>query len=460
MFPIQDRFLNKLKPLFRASGWFSFGAYLLLGLGIALLLGHSAYRAFAQPGSNLESYDLYLNPAITVTHIPPLIARTGDTVRLEFLFDCSYIVDIDLSCKPDATLYMAFGSGEKFIPIVLKGEDRSTLRTLVAEIPSSDANGQALQYFLELNDPSVKVHNRYPLYGAIELTVVPSFIEIDLPSSGTPVSGELMADAAWGNGPGEVGLSNEEGLAPVGPDAFDIASNGDIALLDEVNKRVLLFNLYTRETSSYAVDLKGWGDLAFISTGELMILDMVGESTSKYKATPQLYILNPISKRVQNLGPVFVRGAVDLTTESMIVDVNLGRVIRPIDSLGAIKPPEEQLKGYSQAQLLVRWQDDFRSLFADPQQGLVFDIRSVDTLGAIGHFSKINVGYVVVFEGKNLRILWLDNNGQILNDISVPNQAQNPFYPHGRFVVDEEKGSVYYLNTTSSGMEIQRVDMK
>lgn len=63
MFPIQDRFLNKLKPLFRASGWFSFGAYLLLGLGIALLLGHSAVvssHVATYNGKDANGYDIII----------------------------------------------------------------------------------------------------------------------------------------------------------------------------------------------------------------------------------------------------------------------------------------------------------------------------------------------------------------------------------------------------------------
>lgn len=445
--------------MFRTNGWFSFGLYLLVGFSIALLFGHFVYGAFAQPGPNLEGYDPYVNPAIDVTHTPPLIAKLDDTVRLEFLLDCRYTVDTDLPCMPATTLYIAFGSKAKFTPFELTEEDRNSLTVMVAEVPASDANGQALQYYLEINDPPVNVHYRYPLSGVIKLMVVPSFTVIDLPIADSPVSGELVVDAAWGDGPGEVGLSNEDGRAPVGPDAFDIAQNGDIALLDEVNKRVLLFSSSTRELSSYPVNLKGWGDLTFKSTGELIILDMVGASTSKHKATPELYLLNPINKKVQQIGPVFVKGLVDLTGESTIVDINLGRMIQPIAPPGVIKPREGQLKDYSQAQLLTRWQDDSRSLFADLQQGLVFEIHSEELLGAIGHFSKIDGGYVVAFEGTNLRILWLNNSGQLLNDISIPNQAQNPLYPYGHIIVDE-KGSVYYLSTTPSGMEIRRVDMK
>lgn len=459
MFQIQVSFIGKLKQLIRTSGWFIFGTCLLIGFVFAFLLGHSVYKAFAQPSPNLGGYDPYINPGVNITHVPPIIARTGDSVRLEFLLDCGYTIDADLPCDSTAILYVAFGPEDKFSPIGLTKEDHDSLEVLVAELPAADDNGQALQYYIEIDNPATKIHSRYPLYGAIELMVVPSFTKIDLPYAGPIVSGDLVVNATWGGGLREVGLSNKEHPSPMGPDAFDIAPNGDIALLDEVNKRVLLFNLSTGETSSYPINLKGWGDLAFNSTGQLLILDLVGDSSSDNQASPQLYLLDFITKSARHIGPVFVNGAIDLKADNIIVDNNLGRVTRPIDLLGNIRSPEEQFKGYYKAQLLTRWQDDFRSLFADIQQGLVFDIQSVEPLGAIGHFSKIGDSYIVVFEGKYLRILWLDNSGQIVNDVSVPNQAQNPFYPHGRFFVSDD-GSVYYLNTIPSGMEIRRVENK
>lgn len=453
-----ERFLGKPKLTNRKSGWFSFGVYVLIGFVITIFLGETAFGAVAQIGPNMSKYDPIDNPAIDVTHVPPFIAAAGETVRLEFLLDCSYTAETDLPCKPEVTLYTAFGSKPEFQPVALKEEEQDSFRVLVAEIPILDANEKAMKYFLEINDPSVNIQYRYPLHGTIDVMLVPSITVIELLPPTTPISGDLVIDATWGSEPGQVGLGKNGG-APIGPDAFDMAPDGKIAVLDEVNKRVLLFDSQTRKVSSYSVNLKGWGDLAFKTSEELVVLDMIGESSVDYKTTPQLYLLDLKSKKVKQIGPAFVKGSIALTNESTLMDVNLGRMIQPLDSHGKLRPKNEQLKDYAQANLLARWQDDFRSRFADTQQRLAFEIRSTEPLGAIEHFSKTNDGYVVVFEGMNLRILWLDASGQLLSDVSVPNQAQSPIYPHGRIVVDKH-GSVYYLSTTPSGLEIRRVNMK
>lgn len=438
--------------------WLSFSAYVLLGFAVTLLLGKTVYGVFAQAGPNMEKYDPYTNPAIIVTHIPPLIVSVSDPIRLEFLFDCMYTVDTNLPCKPDGILYTMSGSNATFEPVALVEEYRDSFRVLVAEIPILDTNQQTMKYFLEINDPSVNIQYRYPLDGTIELTIVPELIVIDLPPSDAPVSGELVVSAVWGSGPDQVGIGTI-GSAPKGPDAFDVAPNGDIALLDEINKRVILFSSQTQKISTYPVDLNGWGDITFQTNGELAILDMIGKSSTNQRRTPQLYLLNTESKKVKHIGSVFVKGSIRLTNESTLMDNNLGRQIRPLDSFGNLKHQKEQLKNYSQEQLITRWQDPFRSRFADIQRGLAFEIQSKERLGAILHFSKIDNGYVVVFTGKNLRILWLDDSGQVVGDVSVPNQALHPIYPHGRIAVDKHQ-SVYYLNTSSTGMEIRRVNMK
>ena len=63
---------------------------------------------------------------------------------------------------------------------------------------------------------------------------------------------ELFVQASWGDGQGEVGLSNpsEQGVEDAGPNygpqSFDVAENGHLFLLDSVNGRVIEYdeNLY------------------------------------------------------------------------------------------------------------------------------------------------------------------------------------------------------------------------
>jgi hypothetical protein len=185
-----------------------------------------------------------------------------------------------------------------------------------------------------------------------------------------------------------------------------------------------------------------------------MILDLVGEN-----GTPQLYMVDTTDNKTDHLGTVFTSGSSDLTAGSTISDANLGRVIHHINSLGVIKSKEEQAQDYAVAELLTRWQSDYRSFFVNTQENLIFEIQSTTPLGAIAYFGKTSNGYIVIFEREFLRILWISPTGQILDDCLAPNQQEAPINHYGRFVINQN-GSIYYLSTTPNGMEIRRVEMQ
>ena len=44
---------------------------------------------------------------------------------------------------------------------------------------------------------------------------------------------------SWGSAPGRVGLLHGPSLGPIGPSAFDVAANGDVTVLDELNRRIV-----------------------------------------------------------------------------------------------------------------------------------------------------------------------------------------------------------------------------
>lgn len=406
-----------------------------------------------QTESILEDFDPFVDSGITITHIPPLIAKAEEDVQLDFIIDCDQPGDARVRCKPDTALFAAHGPEPDFEPKTLTKEIRDSLEIWTITLPAADSNGQALQYYLEITDEGAMAQSRYPLVGAIELVVAPTFMMIDLPPGEPPLrEGEQILHASWGSGLEQVGLSEKEGRAPLGPSAFDMSPDGKIAVLDEVNQRVSVFDLQANETTTYPVELKGGGDIAFANADEIMILDLVGEN-----GTPQLYMIDTTDNKIDHLGSVFTSSSADLISDAMILDANLGRVINPINSSGGIKSGEDQIQDYALAETLARWQTDYRSLFADTQEGLIFDIRSTAPLGAIGYFSKTSDGYIVVFEGEFLRILWINQVGQILNDCRVTNQQEAPINHYGRFTVDQNE-SLYYLNTTPNGMRIRRID--
>lgn len=455
MFDTLHKFVNKIKKSTKTDNWFTLGIYVLIGIVVAFLIRGNEIKAVAQNGSDQEIYGSHTDLGIDITHIPPVIAGTNDEVQLEFLISCPYAIDTEFQCYLDVTLFAAYGLESDFESKTLTKELRDSMEIWSISLPAADSNGLALHYFLEVIDKDAMVKSRYPLTGTVELAIASTITKIDLSSSKpTNLEGDLILYASWGNGPDQVGLIKQEEQVALGPSAFDMAPDEKIAVLDEVNQRVLLFDLRTNETIAYPVKLNGWGDIAFTNTNDLLILDLVGENK-----TPQLYKLNTTSDKIDNLGPVFVSSSADLTSDSIILDTSLGRSINPIDSNGDIKSKEDQIQSYSVTGLLARWQNNYHSLFADTQEDLFFDIQSLAPLGAISYFYKTDSGYFVIFEEEFLRILRISNTGQILSDSLVANQQESPIYHFGRFTVDQN-GRIYYLNTTQDGIEIRRIDMK
>jgi hypothetical protein len=404
----------------------------------------------------LANYDADVSPLIDVIHVPPIVAEATERVDLQFSFSCNFATDSSIGCRPTATLFVGYGSDPEFSAIPLAEVNQDSLRFLETRVAATDGNGRALQYYLEISEPQSKISLRYPLAGSIQTAVVPSFVQINLPAQSRETFGELVLQTQWGNGPSELGLSTGAEQATIGPDAFDIAADGDIALLDEVNQRVVLFSPSTHVFRNFPVQLGGTGDLAYSQDGRLLILNLAGEQISNAKARiPQLYRLGPNRQVVELIGPVFARRPVAVTDAAAIMDANVG-LVKPVDAAGNTRPREAQRADHSLPELLSRWLDDSRSRFVDTNSGLAIEIRADDPIGSIVQFAKTNQGYVIIFEASSLRIVWLDSHGQVLYDLAVANQQYTPFNPYGRTVV-EPGGAVDYLSSTPSGIEIRRV---
>ncbi len=78
---------------------------------------------------------------------------------------------------------------------------------------------------------------------------------------------ELFVQSEWGEGQGEVGLSNpsergvEDASPNYGPQSFDIAENGHLFLLDSVNERVIEYDDQGKYLKDFPIACGGTGDI-------------------------------------------------------------------------------------------------------------------------------------------------------------------------------------------------------
>jgi hypothetical protein len=381
------------------------GLWLILGFTIGWLNMAIFGGVGAKPSLYLDRFDPDIYPAIDIGHTPPVLVRSDETVRLEFRFACGYQLPNLQACRPDATLFATWAPGDRFAPIPLVEENHDSLRVLTAALPAAHRDRQTLRYYLDVRESQAGVPVRYPSVGTIEPVVVPVYTRIQLPA-GQQLPTELVLRLPWGNGSDNAGLAAGSEQVTVGPDSLDVSPNGTIALLDHVNTRVMIVNTHTHTSRSYAVPVKGVGDVAIDAAGRVAVLDMVGVPAAGSKARiPQIYQFDPNGKMTVT-GSVFARRPGGLNSDLTVLDRADGRMVRPLTANGQMQNRDTQRLSRSRPDLQVQWLDDYRTRLADLQHGVAVEIMSDTPLGAVAHFGRVGQAYVSVFEWmQHLRVV-------------------------------------------------------
>jgi len=459
MLHISGGSLSKLKLLIKTRASFNFSVYLLVGFVTALLIGQSVSGALAKPTPNLDKFDPDIHPPIDVIHNPPVIAGFDETIELEFGFSCGYSVEVGTCCLPEATLFVAYGENEKFTAIPLTKGDKNASGLLAASVPVS-RDGEPLGYYLQVHDPEVNIDVRFPVEGAIYVFVTSNFIPVDLPAQKVEEPDGVVLALPWGKGSQEVGIRSLEGYPEkLGPNAMDVAEDGKIALLDQVNDRVLIYDPGDDSIKSLPIpfSFKTRGDVQFDQDGGIVVFDRSGEPVGPSNIpVPQLYQLSSDGS-VRTATPVFAKIPSRLTKDLTIVDLKDSKSVAPLSPSGAANSREEQRQKQDQ-ELLAKYMTEtvYDVRFADTRKGIAFEVHSASPLGAISLFERTPNGYVAVFEADQFRGVWFDSSGNVVQDITLPNEQYTEINPYGR-VTNDQDGSIFVLDSTEGGIEVRFV---
>ncbi len=401
---------------------------------------------------NLSNFDWDVRPPIDVSHEPPLIAKSNETVMLKFSLACAYDRP---PCNPTANLFFSYGERDKFNSQPLQQKTEGW----VTNLPASDEKGQSLRYYLQVNDPAAGLDVRYPLEGTLDLFTTPDFIRIDLSDQQPAEVRDLALKLPWGDGLEAVGLQKYDGYPPlVGPLAMDAADDGRIALLDYVNERILIFDpnekMYLANPLPFK--LQGRGDIQFDRNGQVAVFDPVGEPMDQSTVNiPQIYRLLS-DGRVGVQAPVFVWIPGRLTQDLEVFDLRDRRFVAPFLSSGEINSREGQ-RHRRNPNLLYRYVkglEPYVARFADVEAGLAFELHSVSPLGAIISLDKTLQGYMVVIEVQpQYRAIWFDRSGVVLKDVVLPDEYYTDMSFSSRTSVNSH-GDLYVLNSTKTGVQI------
>jgi len=183
-------------------------------------------------------------PGIDAVHIPPVLTLRGEPVRLRYAIVCAPRDDGE-PCDGSGSVFVRAGQSGPFRQLTLRrGEDSSDGRYFV-DLPREIASSRAgFSYYAVLrggvNGAEITVpaggeaapHRSVPLGAAAE---VPLGVHV---FGRGRVPDERVVAAAWGSEVGQTGLFGSRELGFVGPSSFDVAADGSVAVLDQVNTRV------------------------------------------------------------------------------------------------------------------------------------------------------------------------------------------------------------------------------
>jgi hypothetical protein len=209
-------------------------------------------------------------PVLEATHLPPLLTASGERVDLRYDVFCAAAgADADGPCKATGSVFVRTGNAGPFHELALREEPTALDGRFAALVPSSIAHSPSgFSYYAVLRTGTGTI--TLPAGGAAapqrSLPLgKPVQVSIGTHAFGRVArAGARVAEAAWGHGPGQVGLEQGRNLPPIGGASFDVSADGTIHVLDEANRRVLRWRPGARAASA-AVPLAINGTLADMS---------------------------------------------------------------------------------------------------------------------------------------------------------------------------------------------------
>jgi hypothetical protein len=181
---------------------------------------------------------------IDAAHLPPVLTLPGEPVRLRYAIVCAPRDD-GRPCEGSGEVYLRSGRSGPFQRLALRRGDYSAEGRYYADVPVAVASSpDGFSYYAVLRDDSTGAEITVPSGGAA--APQRSFrlrnavgIELGPHSFGrTRPPDAKVVDAPWGSGLGRVGLAGSRELGFTGPSAFDVADDGTVTLLDQVNGRL------------------------------------------------------------------------------------------------------------------------------------------------------------------------------------------------------------------------------
>ena len=222
------------------------------------------------------------------THLPPLLTTPDERAELAYDVHCAAGDDegAEAGCDVRGAVFVRSAGRGSFerLALVSRISDGGG-RQLAAPVPDSlYSQPGGFEYYAMLEAPDLGQRITIPAGGA------------DAPHASRPLeksvdialgrhsfgdarrAGVRLALAAWGDGPGQVGLEQGPQLGAIGPSAFDVDADGTLSVLDQAHRRLLRWRKGAREPTRVKLSIAGTiADLAVGNDGSSFVLESTAE---------------------------------------------------------------------------------------------------------------------------------------------------------------------------------------
>jgi hypothetical protein len=257
----------------------------LAGLGVGLLAGLGLFAGYVG-GAASGGDDAAAAGLVDVLHTPPLLVEPGEAVRLRYDAVCAADSQ-GAPCPVEGNVFLRSGPDGPFERVPLTSGDESTL---TATLPPRFGEDASISYYAVIEDGLGRDRTTIPEAGSAapqRAWITPAVTAVEL---GGHVFGRTrepdgrLVHGPWGSESGAFGLIAGRG-SRIGPSSFDVAPDGTLVVLDQVNRR-LVFARRGGDARYAPIRFgKTEGDLAVDGQGNVFVLEH-GASPEFHGYTP------------------------------------------------------------------------------------------------------------------------------------------------------------------------------
>lgn len=222
-----------------------------------------------------------------VTHLPPLLTTADESIDLAYDVHCAAAEgeSADAGCDARGTVFARMIGGTTFEALPLEYRAEGGVRQLAVVVPDRIRGSRGIEYYAELEAPTIGRQVTLPSGGAAAPHVSRPLLDSVTVDLGRHVFGSSrreglrVAFASWGDRAAEAGLEHGRNLGPVGASAFDVDVRGSVFLLDQVHRRVLRWDEGSKLAANVPVSVNGTlADMSVADDGSIYVLETTGLS--------------------------------------------------------------------------------------------------------------------------------------------------------------------------------------